>query len=86
MLSFHKICIMKSYNFNIFLYFHMSCTRLYDIIKTCVEVIDMIKKKLYILMLSLLITASLTPVSASEKTLQDDGTYHIVSVERGCDE
>lgn len=42
----------------------------------------MIKKKLYILMLSLLITASLTPVSASEKTLQDDGTYHIVSVER----
>ena len=60
----------------------MSCTRLYDIIKTCVEVIDMIKKKLYILMLSLLITASLTPVSASEKTLQDDGTYHIVSVEK----
>lgn len=42
----------------------------------------MIKKKLYILMLSLLITASLTPVSASEKTLQDDGTYHIVSVEK----
>ena len=34
-------------------------------------------------MLSLLITASLTPVSASEKTLQDDGTYHIVSVEKG---
>ena len=33
-------------------------------------------------MLSLLITASLTPVSASEKTLQDDGTYHIVSVEK----
>lgn len=47
----------------------MSCTRLYDIMKTCAEVIDMIKKKLYILVLSLLITASLMPVSASEKTL-----------------
>ncbi|MCC2846934.1 MULTISPECIES: hypothetical protein [Clostridium] len=42
----------------------------------------MIKKKLYILVLSLLITASLMPVSASEKTLQDDETYHIVSVEK----
>ena len=60
----------------------MSCTRLYDIMKTCAEVIDMIKKKLYILVLSLLITASLMPVSASEKTLQDDETYHIVSVEK----
>ena len=60
---------MNSYNFNIFLHFHMSCTRLYDIMKTCAEVIDMIKKKLYILVLSLLITASLMPVSASEKTL-----------------
>lgn len=42
----------------------------------------MLKKKLYILLLSLLISTSLMPISASENTLQDDGIYHIVSVEK----